>query len=413
MKMWIYIIRRLLLLIPVIIGVMTITFVLVNALTVQEQLQVYLGPTKAPGGYSQTLPPGSLGCNATTNPKGCPNPVYYRGIAALGLNQPKIVQWGKYIYNSLTLNWGNTDKASIASQSLGLDQSLPVIEVLGWYLPYTLELAAFALTIILLLAIPIGNYSAAYRNRPIDQGARILSFSGFAFPGFLLAILVLFAATDLSGGLGTTYCGGLSTAYNQWYGSWPDPACLIGSVYPPWMANHLATTPTGFPTVDAVYHALTDSSATYRAQDWYLAEESIRRMILPALVIAFASIAGILRFVRNSMLEVMNLDFIRTARAKGASESRVIGYHAGRNSLNVTVTVLGLVFAGFIGGFPIYEEVFGIDGIGKLLVASVSVSGPDFGLIFGTTLLFTFIVVIANIIVDVLYAFLDPRVRLG
>ncbi|MGI0150908.1 MAG: ABC transporter permease subunit, partial [Thermoplasmata archaeon] len=334
MKMWVYLVRRLLLLIPVVIGVMTITFVLVNSLPVQEQLQVFLGPTKQAGGYSPTLPPGSLGCNATLHPNGCANPTYVHAIDALGLNQPKEVQWGKYIYNSLTLNWGNTDKASIASSSIGLDTSMSVIVVLSWYLPYTLELAALALAIILLLAIPIGNYSAAYRNRPFDQGARILSFSGFAFPGFLLAVLALFAITDLSGGLGATFCGSTSTAYDQWYGSWPDPSCLINSMYPSWMTSHLATTPTGFPTVDAVYHALTDSSARYRAQDWYLAGESVKRMIIPALVIAFGSIAGILRYVRNSMLEVMSLDFIRTARAKGVSERRVIGYHAGRNSLN-------------------------------------------------------------------------------
>ena len=113
------------------------------------------------------------------------------------------------------------------------------------------------------------------------------------------------------------------------------------------------------------------------------------------------------------MLEVMNLDFIRTARAKGVPESTVVGRHAGRNSLNVTVTVLGLVFAGFIGGFPIYESVFGINGVGLLLVDSVNPAGFDFGLIFGATLLFTLIVVCANIIVDILYAYLDPRVRLG
>ena len=112
------------------------------------------------------------------------------------------------------------------------------------------------------------------------------------------------------------------------------------------------------------------------------------------------------------MLEVLNLDFIRTARAKGVSESRVVQPHAGRNSLNVTVTVLGLTFAGFIGGFPIIEYVFGLQGSACIL--ALSIQPPyDYGLIFGTTLLFTIIVVIANIIVDIVYAFLDPRVRLG
>jgi peptide/nickel transport system permease protein len=418
MKMWVYIVRRLLLVIPVIIGVMTITFLLVNEISTQEKLLVYLGPTKAPGGYNPTIPPGTQTqggaylCppNATSD---CPNPAYTRGIHQLGLDQPVVEQWARYIFNSFTLSWGNTDKASYASFSIGLTTSTGVITVLGWYLPYTLELAALSLIIILALAIPLGNYSAVYRNRPFDQGARVLSFSGFAFPGFLLAVLLLFGVVELSGGIGAQFCNSTSFAYNQWFGSWPDMNCLVGSTYPSWMGTRFATSPTGFPTLDAVIHAFTDPTAQLRAQDWYLAGESIKRMLLPAAVIAFGSIAGILRFVRNSMLEVMNLDFIRTARAKGVPERTVVGRHAGRNSLNVTVTVLGLVFAFFIGGFPVIESVFGIRGIGLLLVNSVNPAGFDFGLIFGATLLFTFIVVIANIVVDILYAYLDPRVRLG
>jgi ABC-type dipeptide/oligopeptide/nickel transport system permease component len=177
--------------------------------------------------------------------------------------------------------------------------------------------------------------------------------------------------------------------------------CFSGGLYPSWLTTHLSTSPTGFPTLDAAIHG-----------DWGLAFDTVRRMILPAIVIAYGSVAGILRFVRNSMLEVMNLDFVRTARAKGVPESGVVNRHAGRNSLNVTVTVLGLTFAGFIGGFPIIESVFGLRGIGLLLAYSIQ-EPYDYGLIFGTTLLFTIIVVIANIIVDILYAYLDPRVRLG
>jgi ABC-type dipeptide/oligopeptide/nickel transport system permease component len=415
MKMWVYLIRRLLLLIPVVIGVMTITFVLVSLIPPSEKLVTYLGPTKNPCGYAPTCAPGQGSCPSTAH-SDCPNSAYVNGVHQLGLDQPVPAQWGRYIVNSLTLNWGNTYKSSIASQQIGIQsQAQPVITVLSWYLPYTLELAALSLFIILVLAIPIGNYSAVYRNRPFDQGARVLSFSGFAFPGFLLAVLVLFAAAILSGGTGVNFCNSGSTSYEQWFGSWPSVNCMIGNTYPTWMGptQHFATTPTGFPTADAVIHGLTDSTAQYRAQDWYLAGESVKRLLLPALVIAFGSIAGILRFVRNSMLEVMNLDFIRTARSKGVPESVVVGRHAGRNSLNVTITVLGLVFAGFVGGFPVYESVFGIKGIGLLLVNSVNPGGLDYGLIFGTTLLFTFIVVIANIIVDVLYAYLDPRVRLG
>lgn len=400
MRMWVYVVRRLLLMIPVVIGVMTITFFLVNALGPTERIQTWIGPSKT--GYSPTI--NCYAPNATVpNPPKCPNPAYVRAVNALGLNKPIPEQWGIYIYNSLTLNWGQTSPNSEASQAYGLQGgAVPITTVLAWYLPYTLELAALSLLIILVLSIPIGNLSAVYRNRPFDQAARVVSFSGYAFPGFLLALLLLLAATQLSGGF-TAICNHGADAFSEWYGSWPSQNCLPGGTYPAWMGSqlHFHTSPTGFPTVDALLNG-----------NYNLAWQSFYRMILPALTIAFASIAGILRFVRNSMLEVMNLDFIRTARSKGVPERVVIRKHAGRNSLNVTITILGLTFAGFIGGFPITEQVFGLVGIGNLLVQSVQ-APPDFGLIFGTTLLFTIIVVVANIIVDVLYAYLDPRVRLG
>lgn len=397
MKMWVYILRRILLLIPVVIGVMTITFALISFLPAQEKLLSYIGPSKI--GYSPTVLCTALNPGAKAGTI-CPNPAYVNGIHQLGLDKPIYVQWGLYIYNSLTLNWGQTEAHSLAADTFGLTSAEPVATVLAWFVPYTLELAAVSLALILLLAIPIGNYSAVYRNRPLDQGARILSFSGFALPGFLLATLLLVGATFASGGF-TPLCNSQSFPLEEWFNSWPKPVCLPGGAYPSWIGPYLQTSPTGFPTVDALYH-----------HDWLLAFESVKRLFLPAIAIAYGSVAVILRFVRNSMLEVMNLDFIRTARSKGVAESTVVRRHAGRNSLNVTVTVLGLTFAGFIGGFPIIEQVFNLRGIG--LILALSIQQPyDFGLIFGATLLFTIIVVIANIIVDVLYAYLDPRVRLG
>ncbi|MCI4336881.1 MAG: ABC transporter permease [Thermoplasmata archaeon] len=394
MKMWVYIIRRALLLLPVIVGVMTITFILVYFLPVGDKLIAFLGPSKI--GYDPTVLCSTLGLPQAGQ---CPNPAYQNGIAALGLNQPVPVQWAHYIVNSLTLNWGNTDTNSAATKFFGFTGALPVTTVIAYLLPYTLELSALSLTLILALAIPLGNYSAVYRNRPIDQGARIMSFSGFAIPGFLLGTLLLLGVASLSGT--ATSCNGTSDAFNSWYGSWPTPTCFAGNKFPSWIGSYQQTSPTGFPTLDAAIHG-----------DWYLAGDSLRRLVLPAFVIAFGAIASILRFVRNSMLEVMNLDFVRTARAKGVPESQVVRKHAGRNSLNVTVTVLGLTFAGFIGGFPIIEYVFHLRGVGLLL--AYSIQRPfDYGLIFGTTLLFTIIVVIANIVVDILYAYLDPRIRLG
>lgn len=396
MKMWVYIVRRSLLLVPVILGVMTITFFITSQLPINDRIISAIGPSK--NGYSPTIACSILHNNPSENGT-CSNPAYYLGLHILGLDQPVPVQYLKYIYSSFTLQWGYTGTHSPASLVIGSNQ-LPVAQVLGWFLPFTLELAALSLAIILTLAIPIGNYSAVYRNRPLDQGARIMSFSGFALPGFILAYLVLLGAT-FAAGSGNLECGGTSSPYFDFTGSWPAVTCFNGGQYPTWIGTHLQSGPTGFPTIDSAIHG-----------DWWLAGDTVFRMILPAFVIAYGSIAVILRFVRNSMLEVLNMDFVRTARAKGVAESGVVRKHAGRNSLNVTVTVLGLTFAGFIGGFPIIEEVFQLRGVG--LILALSVQPPyDFGLIFGSTLLFTIIVVIANILVDIIYAFLDPRVRLG
>ncbi|MGA7923833.1 MAG: ABC transporter permease [Thermoplasmata archaeon] len=364
MRMSVYIVRRILLVIPVIIGVMTITFAIVSALPIQDQLISHFGEPLHHGlvnPYTPLAPCSALGINKTGN---CPNPTYVRDVAILGLDKPIPIQWGIYIFNSLTLNWGKTDPSSNAVLLIPLPADAPVAEVLGWYLPYTLELAALSLGMILLVSIPLGNLSAAYRNRPIDQSTRILSFSGYAMPTFLLGILLLVAATFVGGGF-VSQCGSFSTPFLQVYGSWPVPQCLPGApaVLPPFVQPYHNTLPTGFPTFDALLYGGTVGL--------YLAGDSIFRMLLPALTIAFGTVAGILRFVRNSMLEVMNTDYVRTARSKGVSEAQVIRRHAGRNSLNVTVTVLGLTFAGFVSGFPVIEYVFRLNGIGLILAYAV------------------------------------------
>jgi peptide/nickel transport system permease protein len=408
MKMWIFVVRRFFLLVPVVVGVMTITFALISALPVVDQLTAHFGAPSAhdPWIYNPTLQPGQGNCPSDSKTS-CPNLFYQHALAVLGLNQPIPVQWGIYIFHSFTFQWGQVDNKSFAAQSNSALVGQSVTTVLAWYFPYTLELAILSLFLILIVAIPLGNLAAVNRNRPVDQAARIMSFSGFAMPTFLLASLVLMAAV-ISLGASTHYvthspwCPGGEITFAEFYGSWPDPLCFSSQgVYPSWMNNGVNSMPTGFPTVDAAIHG----------QGW-LAVDTVIRMVLPAFVIAFGSIAFLLRFVRNSMLEVMNLDYVRTARAEGIPSKIVTNKHAGRNSLNVTVTVLGLTFAFFLGGFPIIEDVFHLNGVGLML--ALSVQAPyDFGLIFGTTLLFTFLIVFANLIVDVLYAYLDPRVRLG
>src|SRR5271170_509897 len=385
MQMWVYIVRRLLLVIPVVLGVMTITFILVTGIPTSERCLAEIGPPPIHGGAAARAE------------------YYAHCDTKLGLNHPITTQWGYYMANTLTFQWGVVGNDSTAATVVPAIAGQPVTTALGWLLPYTIELAVFSLAIILIVAIPLGRLSAVYRNRPIDQASRVMSFSGFAIPTFLLGSLSLIGAVLI---ITNYHWAGCSGPFLEVYGSWPRAGCMVGSSpsnnnYPVWLQFGTVSTPTGFPTVDAAIHG-----------QWVVAGDTILRMVFPALIIAYGSIALLLRFVRNSMLEVMNLDFIRTARAKGVPEATVVKRHAGRNSLNVTITVLGLTFAFFIGGFPIIEEVFGLQGVGRALALSVQ-QPYDLGLIFGTTILFTFIVVFANIIVDVVYAFLDPRVRLG
>ena len=429
MRMVTYVIRRALLLVPVLFGVVTITFLLFTALPVSTQILSDLGPPNPHNlcQYQKTCP-----CNlenpisvhgthcqcinptVNTTPTGlCSNPVYRQAVHKLGLDRPLPEQWARYIYNTFTFRWGFAANHSFITQQEPYIGGVAVITILSWFLPWTLELAMLSLGIILLIAIPLGNAAAVNRNRPIDQTARVMSFSGFAIPAFLLGSVLVAGVTILllghfgTGNIVTPWCHGGQGIDLQFQYSLPkgiqcyaNPA--VGCNYPAWIScAGTSTHPTGFPTVDAILHG-----------QYWLALDTIIRMLMPAFVVAYGTIAALLRFVRNSMLEVMNLDYVRTARAKGVPEKIVTSKHAGRNSLNVTITVLGLTFAAFISGFPVVEDVFKLNGVGRTIALAV-VPNLDYGIIFGSTLLFTWLVVAANIIVDVLYAYLDPRVRLG
>ncbi len=429
MKLWIYVLRRLLLMVPVLIGVVTITFIIISAVPVEERLLACIPPGR------HSPPIGSPG--------------WERELQICGLNTPVYEQYGQYLFKTFTFQWGFIQNSSVDGMWGHAPQVHPclqlnvskqeggcaVLTLIGAWLPYTIELAVLSLIIILAMAIPLGNLSAVNRNRPFDQATRIFSFSGYALPGYLLGALLILALYFVLYGIDPTGgCDG--SAYAQIVGSWhasfnnPDQACYTMTTYsggtqqstilwggrPPYANPIYATTPTGFPTVDGIIWALTHSPPPGmpggRYYYWDLVGDHVLRLIIPAITVAYTSVAALLRYVRNSMLEVMNLDFIRTARAKGVPERAVVKTHAGRNSLNVTVTVLGLTFAAFLGGFAVIESLFGLFGVGMLFAYSVFPS-PDISTIFASTVLFTIIIVVANVAVDVIYGVLDPRVRLG
>lgn len=227
----------------------------------------------------------------------------------------------------------------------------PVVEEIATRIGVTLEVAVLALAIGLAIAVPLGVASALSNGTAIDQIIRVFSVAGLSAPPFWLGMLLLLALLL--------------------YFGWQPPIVLIRWSENPW--GHLS------------------------------------QLVCPALVVGWRLSATIARMLRSSLLDVLNEDYIRTARSKGLPERIVVVRHALGNALLPAVTVAGLEFAFLLGGLVVTEQVFNLNGVGKLLVQAVGQS--DFTLIQGLVLLFAFFFMVVNFAVDILYAVLDPRLR--
>jgi len=403
MRLWVYILRRILLLLPVVIGVASVTFVLVSSLPIAVRLTAEYGSPNPhdPWIYKPTQP-----CPPPHGAQQFYNPTYYRYLNRSGFGLPIPDQWARYMVNVFTFHWGYVSNYSSVAGTYPGTGGEPVTLVLSWFLPYTLELVALAMIILLAIAIPVGRIAAARRNQPADHAARALSFTGFAVPTYLLgSLLITLAVIAIGTASGffahSPWCPLGEDTWDEVTGSWPNNLCFAGDQAPSWLTGGFISHPTGFPTVDAFVNGAP-----------WLGIDSLARLILPALVIAFAHLGLILRYVRNSSLEVMNLDYVRTARAEGVRERVVVNRHVGKNSMTLTVTVLAVSFATFFGWLPVAESLFNLNGVG-LMVALSAQTPIDFAVLTGATLILIFMVVIANVLADVIVAYLDPRVRLG
>ncbi|MBM3569196.1 MAG: ABC transporter permease [Alphaproteobacteria bacterium] len=227
----------------------------------------------------------------------------------------------------------------------------PVIDEIATRLELSLQVAIMATLVAVLIAIPMGTAAALLRDTWIDYVVRIVTIAGLAVPSFWLGMLIMI---------------GLLTAF-----SWLPPITFT----PLWK----------------------DPAA------------NLAQLIWPAMAVGYRYAAVVARLVRSSLLEVLNEDYIRTARAKGVMERLVVGRHALRNALLPAITVIGLEFAFLIGGLVVTEQVFNLNGIGKLFVQSVSRN--DFTLIQGMVMLIASFYVLVNLAVDMLYAVFDPRIR--
>jgi peptide/nickel transport system permease protein len=334
-----FVLRRLLLLIPLLIGVTLVAFIISRA--------VPSDPVNA-----------ALGQNAVADEE-----LVAAFRARWGLDKPPHIQYLTYVSNLIQGDMG---------QSISTHR--PVVDDLRRFLPATIELATAAIILAVLVGVPFGVISAVRRNSWLDQISRVISLVGVSAPVFWLALL------------------GLYIFYGQ-LGWLPGPGRLDIGVEPPSRA-------TGLYTVDALI-----------AGDLWLFWNAISHLTLPSIVLAAFSMGLITRITRSAMLESLGQDYVRTARSKGLRESRVIFHHTFRNALLPTVTVLGLSYGNLLTGAVLTETIFSWPGIGQYAFqASVSL---DFPAIMGVTMLIAFVFIMANLIVDVLYVFLDPRLREG
>lgn len=307
-----YLIRRLIGLLPIALLVSIISFLLVN-LSPGDPTYFYVSADASPEEFQ-------------------------RMREQLGIDRPLFVQFTSWLGQVLQGNLGDS-----------FQQRRPVVEIYFEALPLTLMLAVMALAIALLIAIPVGVFSAIKAGSIGDKVSTLFIFIGVSMPNFWLGmLLVLF----FSIGLGVMPAQGFNTT----------------SI---WTRVH--------------------------------------SLILPAFALGFAQAALIARMTRSSMLEVMRQDYVQTARAKGLRAPTVLAKHTFVNALNPIVTVIGLAIAALVAGSAIMEVVFNLPGIGRLMVNSVI--RRDYPMVQGTLLITASMIILVNLAIDMLYAFLDPRIR--
>ena len=258
----------------------------------------------------------------------------------LGYDKPIPVQYVRWVKGVFTGDWG---------RSLRTRERITV-ELRNRMVP-TLELAIGSWLVTMLVALPVGIYSAARPNTVGDNTGTVFAIAGVALPNFWFAILMIYLFGVILGWLPT----------NGYVSPWVDPV------------------------------------------------ENLRRMIMPVIVAGTSSVASIMRQTRSAMLEVLREDYVRTAHAKGLSEQKVLIRHALRNGLIPVVTIMGFQIANLLGGAAVVETIFNIPGLGQFAIQGAIL--VDIPVVQGVLLVFGTSVVLVNFGIDVLYAFLDPRVR--
>ena len=330
-----YLLRRSILAVPVLLFISLIIFLLLE-----------LAPGDPMGNMPLTIPPE----------------VKEKMRAALGLGEPVHIRFFKWVAQFfwveplVFIDWAFGSSLSDGMQRVISWQSrLPVMDVIVERLPQTLWVVGMAYVVGVLIAIPIGIYSAYRQYSVFDQAGTFVSMVGFSIPPFFSGVLVI----------------------------------VIFSVQLGW-----------FPSIYDTTHQVTN---------WDSFIIQVKQMIMPVMVLALQTTAQISRFMRAAMLDNLNQDYVRTARAKGMSEWVVVMNHVLRNSLIPVVTVIALGVPGIFGGAIITEQVFKVNGIGQLLITAIQ--GNDLPMVQTIAFIFAVLIVAFNLLADILYGLLDPRIR--
>ena len=312
-----YILQRLLLMIPTLFGVAILVFLMLRLM----------------GGDPVEVMLRGEGANVSQE-------IIEAERIRLGLDQPMVVQFGKWIGGMLTGDFG-----------VSMWTGNPVSAEIASRLELSIQVALMATCLAVLIAIPLGTLSALYKNTWIDHAIRVFSIAGLAVPSFWLGMIIIL----------------LLLSFFHWH---PPVA------FTPFFENP---------------------------------RHNLAQLIWPALAVGYRYSAVATRMMRSTLLEVLQEDYIRTARAKGVYERLVVVRHALANAMLPVVTVIGLEFAFLIGGLVVTEQVFNLNGLGKLFVQAVARS--DFTMVQSLVLLVAVFFIVVNFIIDLLYAWLDPRIR--
>lgn len=256
----------------------------------------------------------------------------------------------------------------------------PVVSVILAVWPATFEIVIFAAPLTMLIGIYLGVQSAVRKDKLTDHLTRLVSISGYSIPSFLLALVLIAIVFTLTG---LTIVGRLSHQYVN----------VVSNVY-------LWRSWTGLYTIDGILNGRLDITL-----------DALEHLILPIVVITAIYSGGLIRIMRSSMLETLTKSYIITATAKGLSRKQVINKHARKNALIPVITISGMLIVGMLSGLVIVETVFNFGGLGSWVAQSAL--KLDIAGVVGFTLVTALLFVISNLIVDVLYAYLDPRIKLG